>query len=65
MPAAATVHPRRVGRVDHRLIGAAVETKAAVFPTATASSPWSRSSRIEVGPAVRPSKRRRGPLIEL
>ena len=65
MAATATVHPRRVGRVDHRLIGAAVETKAAVFPTATASSPWSRSSRIEVGPAVRPSKRRRGPLIEL
>jgi hypothetical protein len=65
MPAAPTIHPRRVGRVDHRLIGAAVETKAAVFPAGTASSPWSRASRIEIGPAVRPGKRRRGPLIEL
>ena len=65
MPATATVHPRRVGRVDHRLIGAAVAAKAAVFPAATASSPWSRSSRVEIGPAVRPGRRRRGPLIEL
>ena len=59
------MHPRRVGRVDHRLIGAAVATKAAVFPAATASSPWSRSARIEIGPAMRPGRRRRGPLIEL
>jgi hypothetical protein len=65
MPASAMLHPRRVGRVDHRVIGAAVEVRAAVFPAATASSPWSRSSRIEIGPAVRPGKRRRGPLIEL
>lgn len=65
MPAASTIHPRRVGRVDHRLIGAAVETRSAVFPAATASSPWSRSARIEIGPAVRPGRRRRGPLIEL
>jgi hypothetical protein len=65
MGATATLHPRRVGRVDHRLIGAAVATKAAVFPAATASSPWSRSSRIEVGTAMRPGRRRRGPLIEL
>ena len=42
-------------------IGAAVETKSAVFPAATASSPWSRSARIEIGPAVRPGRRRRGP----
>jgi hypothetical protein len=65
MPTSSTVHPRRVGRVDHRLIGAAVEMKVAVFPAATASSPWSRSARIEIGSAVRPGKRRRGPLIEL
>ncbi len=65
MGATATVHPRRVGRVDHRLIGAAVATKAAVFPAATASSPWSRSARIEIGTAMRPGRRRRGPLIEL
>ncbi|HEU4841463.1 MAG TPA: hypothetical protein VFT09_08475 [Ilumatobacteraceae bacterium] len=65
MGTSATVHPRRVGRVDHRLIGAAVATKAAVFPAATASSPWSRSARIEIGTAMRPGRRRRGPLIEL
>jgi hypothetical protein len=65
MGAAPTIHPRRVGRVDHRLIGAAVETRTSVFPAATASSPWSRSARIEIGAAVRPGRRRRGPLIEL
>lgn len=59
------LHPRRVGRVDHRLVGAAVETKTAVFPAAAASSPWGRGARIEVGPALRPGRRRRGPLIEL
>ena len=65
MGAQTTVHPRRVGRVDHRLIGAAVETKTAVFPAAAASSPWSRSARVEIGPVVRPGRQRRGPLIEL
>lgn len=65
LPAASTVHPRRVGRVDHHLVGAAVTTRSAVFPAAVASSPWSRSARIEIGPAVRPGRRRRGPLIEL
>ncbi len=60
-----TVHPRRTGRVDHRLIGAAVETHTAVFPAAVTSSPVTRWARIEVGPAVRPSRQRRGPLIEL
>lgn len=65
MGARSTFHPRRVGRVDHRLIGAAVETKTAVFPAATASSPWARSARIEIGSAVRPGRTRRGPLIEL
>lgn len=59
------LHPRRVGRVDHRLIGAAVATRTAVFPAVTASSPWGRSARIEIGPVARPTKRRRGPLIEL
>ena len=65
MGADPTWQPRRVGRVDHRLIGAAVETRAAVFPAATASSPWGWSARVVVGPAVRPGRKRRGPLIEL
>ena len=59
------LHPRRVGRVDHQLIGAAVVAKAAVFPAASASSPWSRGARVEIGAQVRPSRRRRGPLTEL
>jgi hypothetical protein len=65
MPAQPTMHPRHVGRVDHHLVGAAVATRAAVFPAAVATTPWSRSARIEIGPAVRPGRRRRGPLIEL
>ncbi len=65
MCASTELHPRRVGRVDHRLIGAAVETRSAVFPAATASSPWGRGARVEIGPATRPGRRRRGPLIEL
>ena len=60
-----TIQPRRVGRVDHALIGAAVTTRAAVFPAAVASTPLGRAARIEIGPAVRPGRRRRGPLIEL
>jgi len=65
MSASPTLHPRRVGRVDHALVGAAVSTRTAVFPAATASSPVSRSARIEIGPSLRPGRRRRGPLIEL
>jgi hypothetical protein len=65
MSASPTVHPRRVGRVDHALIGAAVATRTAVFPAATASSPLGRSARIEIGSSIRPGRRRRGPLIEL
>jgi hypothetical protein len=65
MSASPTIHPRRVGRVDHALVGAAVATRTAVFPAATASSPVSRSARVEIGPTIRPGRRRRGPLIEL
>jgi hypothetical protein len=65
MGAAPQFHPRRVGRVDHRLVGAAVATRTAVFPAAVASSPWTRGARVEIGTAVRPSRQRRGPLTEL
>ena len=65
MGAAPELHPRRVGRVDHRLIGAAVETRTTVYPAAAANSPWTRGARIEVGTAARPSRQRRGPLTEL
>ena len=40
-------------------------TGTKVFPAATASVPFLRSARVEIGPAVRPDRRRRGPLAEL
>ena len=60
-----TLHPRRVGRIDHRFVGAAVQEKVRVYPAATASSPVGRSARVEIGPDVTPGRRRRGPLAEL
>lgn len=65
MGARTRMHPRRVGRVDHRLIGAAVATKTAVFPAAVVTSLMGRDARLEIGPVARPGRRRRGPLIEL
>lgn len=59
------LHPRRVGRVDHRIVGAAVATGTGVYPTAVATSPWTRSARIEIGAVARPTRKRRGPLTEL
>jgi hypothetical protein len=60
-----TRHPRRVGRIDHRLVGAAVAARVKVFPAATASAPFQRGARVEIGPEVRVDRRRRGPLAEL
>lgn len=54
---------RRVGSVDHRLIGPAVEAGVPVIPTAVTTSFSSRNARIEIGRPLRPS-RRRGPLAE-
>jgi hypothetical protein len=54
-----------VGTIDHRLVGAAVAAGVRVLPAATASGPLRRSSRVEIGPAVRIAKKRRGPLAEL
>ena len=65
MGADQTRHPRHVGHVDHRLVGAAVAAGTKVFPAATASVPFLRSARVEIGPEVRPDRRRRGPLTEL
>jgi hypothetical protein len=59
------LHPRRTGRVDHQVIGAAVATKAPVFPAATLASPLTGHARIRIGSAARPGRRRRGPLGEL
>ena len=54
MGADATRHPRQVGHVDHRLVGAAVAAGTKVFPAATASVPFLRSARVEIGPASGP-----------
>jgi hypothetical protein len=65
MGAGPTTHSRAVGRVDHRLVGAAVAAGTKVFPAATASVPFLRGARVEIGPEVRPDRSRRGPLTEL
>lgn len=56
---------RRCGIVDHRIVGAAVAATAKVFPAGSVSVPMRRNARVEIGPAVRIRKRRRGPLEEL
>ena len=56
---------RKVGRVDHALVGSALAAGVQVFPAATSSSPIGRSARLEIGAASRSPRRRRGPLGEL
>lgn len=59
------LHPKRVGRVDHRLVGAAVRERVRVHPAAVTSSPLQRDARVEIGSEVNTGRRRRGPLAEL
>jgi hypothetical protein len=63
--ASGTLDPRKVGDIDHRLIGPAVQLNIPVFPAAVAVSATSRSARIEIASAVKPPPKRRGPLAEL
>ena len=63
--ASSTTNPRHAGPVDHALIGAAVTSGTPVFPVASISTPFGRAARVEVGPQVRPHRKRRGPLAEL
>jgi hypothetical protein len=65
MPAAATRHPRHAGAVDPALIAMAAATGSPVFPVASMSSPLGRSARVEVAAAVRPKRKRRGPLGDI
>jgi len=58
-------HARHAGTVDHALVGAAVMAGSPIFPVATMSSSVSRTARAEVGPQVRPRRKRRGPLAEV
>jgi hypothetical protein len=60
-----TFDQRRVGSCDPRLLGPAVELGVPVFPAAVAASDRSRTARIEIGPADRPRRRRRGPFGEV
>jgi hypothetical protein len=62
---ASTSHPRHAGTVPHLLVGAAVMAGVPVFPVATMSSAVGRTARAEVGPQVRPRKKRKGPLAEV
>lgn len=56
---------RKVGIVDHTIVGAAMAASVPVLPAATSSNPLSRSARVEIGPTTRPGRKRRGPLAEL
>ena len=56
---------RRVGKIDHTIVGAALAAGTKVFPAASTSSPFSRRARVEIGTAARVPRRRRGPLAEL
>ena len=63
--ATSTSNPRHAGAVDHGLIGSAVISGRPVFPVASISTPFGRTARVEVGPQVRPHRKRRGPLADL
>ena len=65
MPTAATRHPRHAGAVDVALIAAALATGTPVFPAASMSSPLGRGARVEIAPAVRAKRKRRGPLGDI
>ena len=54
-----------VGIVDHAIVGAALAAGASVYPAATSSSPLMRAARVEIGPASKSPRKRRGPLTEL
>jgi hypothetical protein len=63
--AKSTGNPRRAGTVDPALIATAIASGTVVHPVASMSTPFGRSARVEIGPAVRPRRKRRGPLAEL
>ncbi len=65
MGAAHNERLRKVGRVDHALVGGALAAGVEVFPAATSSNPIGRAARLEIGAASRSPRRRRGPLSEL
>ena len=60
-----TGNPRHAGAIDHAMISSAVTSGRPVFPVASISTPFTRTARVEVGPPVRPHRKRRGPLADL
>lgn len=60
-----TRDPRHAGQVDPSLVGTAVVSAVPVYPVASMSTPFGRTARVELGPQVRPRRKRRGPLAEL
>lgn len=60
-----TRDPRHAGPVDPGLIGAAIASGTGVYPVASMSTPFGRAARVEIGPAVRARRKRRGPLAEV
>jgi hypothetical protein len=65
MGAEPTMHPRRVGHVDHCLVGAAVAAGVRVFPATASSATLRRSARVEITAPLAADRKRRGPLAEL
>lgn len=63
--ARATRNPRHAGAIDPALIAAAVREHVPVHVAATLSSMISRQARVEVAAALRPRRKRRGPLAEV
>ena len=63
--AKSTRDPRHAGPVDPALIRAAIAGGAAVNPVASISTMFGRAARVEVGAAMRPQHKRRGPLAEV
>ena len=63
--ARATRNPRHAGAIDSALIAAAVREHVPVHVAATLSSMISRQARVEVAAALRPRRKRRGPLAEV
>lgn len=53
---------RRAGAVPDDMVASALALDVPVIPAATVSSPFTRNARVELGAAVRPAHRRRGPL---
>lgn len=60
-----TRDPRHAGVVDPKLVATAIASHTPVYPVASISSLFGRAARVEVGPVVRPRRKRRGPLADL